>query len=1191
VVVPLLPRTARYGPRLASGAAAAVTALVLLAKAGPAITAPIRAARPWWHAELSGYADRIGAAAGPAGWQLAVAGALLTVAAAVALPGSIRVNAALAGGVLTMLTLPAAWHLDRVMAPTVVVLAAIVVAAAGLTARDEHAATGFVTAAGILGAYAALASLTRPGVTALTLGAITLGGYVISMLRPLRTEPRAELAGQRVGDWAGGAAAFALPGAVCAGLAALVPEPGANASVVLAGGFVAVSGTLGYTAVRLVSRRLDNRPLLLGTSLGAFEVALAALVAHGTTVVDMAVGLLLATSAILLWTAPSLGRRTVFGQALDGNDIAAAAVTASATAALARVLALAVPGIGLVTTAVLVVAVALAVRTMPARQRRGPIAGELVVGGFIAAASTAAAIGAGIGVIRAASPVWHADLGPAWHHTAGQYTPYGWQAPVALLLIALAATVIGPGPLGDDIAAVAVGLAAVAAPIAFGLPWWSPIVIGLVTAIVLGVGACVSELPRIAYTRGGVAAALALYTAGASLVGPASTAATLLSLTLVAALVATLAGVRLAEASTPPARFARFHLVPIGGGACAAAVLSLTGAAAAITAGTYRPPPVVLVSALAATSLTLAVAGLACRRTPGFLPFVTAAISVACSVIALAALPNRLPIGVYGATGALLCVLAELLRDGAVRRAGWLPEEGWQPVGDWRPGRGWPLGRWIPGRGWFALGWWRPAGRRTGFGAGALAASAVPAGIAVAAVALPLVAALFGPYHFAAHPWTSTPVGSADLSPFNGWRAHLTDVTAMAVLTLAAALATLGLGGWRNTLANRTVAVVVPGIGLTMLLIPMAAHQGRFQAGFALLVATLCGLSLALTVPPVDSPDAAPLRTARRLVFALAVLAAIAGQTGSLAMRSSTIQALAGSVIVGAIGALWGKYPLARMLGWHVAVGTAQLLAIAVSLAAGCPPRCVAFPLLGVCAVAVALAASLPRLRPTASMEMEVMVIEATALGGMVGALVLTAGAPRYTALACTALGAILGLAASRPGRPDKQMQALIYAAATSEVIGVWLLMSTGRVALPEAYSLPFALFALLVGVLELQRRPDLGSWLAYGPALIAGFLPSLAIVLMTDTVPLRRVLVIVAGVLTLAVGSVRRQKAPVVVGSVVTATATLHELLRLSAMLPWAVLLALFGAAGVLLIGLGATYEKRRQRVARLKGALTRLR
>ncbi|NJC71503.1 permease [Planosporangium thailandense] len=1205
VIVPLLPERARYGPRLAGGAAAAVTALVLIGKAGPAIAAPIQAARPWWRADLSRYAGRIAAAAGPSGWQLVLAGALLTLAVALALRGAIRTNAALAGGVLTLLTLPAAWHLGWEATPGVLALAAIAFGAGGLTARDEDSANGFVAAAGALGGYATLASLTHPAVTALTLAALTLGGFTIATLRPPRTDPEAELAGQRVGDWAAGGAAFALPGAVCAGFDALVREsviPSAGASFVLAGGFVAVSGTLGYAAIRMLAGRPNSRPLLLGTSLGAFAVALGSLVAHGTTVVDMAVSALLAASSVLLWKAPSLGSRGVFGQDLDGRDLAAAAVTASATAALARVLALAVPGIGLVTTAVLVLSVAIVVRSMPPRQRRGPITGELLIGAVITVASGVAAVGAGAGVIDAATPVWHAALGPAWLRTAEQYDLYGWQPPVALLLIALAAVIVVPSPRRqgtaaavwprDGVVAVAVALAAVAAPVAFGLTWWSPIVIGLLTVVALGVSGCLADLPRVAYIRSAVAAAVALYTVAASLTRPAATAAALVSLTFVGVAVAALAGVLLAEARTPTARVRRSHLVPVGGGASAAAVLSLTGAAAAVAAGAYRPAPVVLVSALAALSLALTVAGLTCWRTPGFLPFVTAAIGIASSVIALAALPHRLPVGVYGATGALLGVLAELLRVAAVRRVGWRPEDGWQPVEDWSPGRGWQLDRWIPGRGWFAIRRWRPASQDTGFGAGAAAASAIPAVIAIASVALPLVAALFGPYHFALHPWRSTLSESGDLSPFNGWKAHGTDVIAMAVLTFAAALAAIGLGGSRGTMANRTVAVVVPGIGLTMLLVPAGTGHGSLQAGFALLVTTLCGLSLALTVPPdPDSVANGRLRLARRLVFALAVLATFAGQLGSLATRSMTIQALAGSVVVGAVAAVWGRYPLARILGWYVAVGAAQLLAVAASLASGYPPRWATFPLLGVCAVAIAIAATLPRWHPTVSTEIEIMIIEASAYLGMGGALILTAGALRYTALACTALGAILGLAASRPNRPEKYRQLLIFSAAAAEVIGVWLLMSTGRVALPEAYSLPFAVFALLVGVLELQRRPDLGSWLAYGPALIAGFLPSIALVLMTDTAPLRRVLVIVAGVLTLAVGSVRRQKAPVVVGSVVTATATLHELLRLSAMLPWWVLLMLFGAAGALLIGLGATYEKRRRNVSRLRGALNRLR
>src|SRR5262249_28060623 len=200
VIVPTLPDTARAGPRLASSAAAAGTAAYLILRSVPAISGPGRAARPWWHADPPAYAGRIGAAAGADGWQLVVAGILLTLAVALALPGWVRVDAALAGGVLTMLTVPAALHLNWLLTPTVLVLAAIAVGASGLSARDERTANGFVASAGVLGGYAALTSLTHPAVTSLTLAAITMGGYVIAMLPPERNEPVAELVGQPVGN-------------------------------------------------------------------------------------------------------------------------------------------------------------------------------------------------------------------------------------------------------------------------------------------------------------------------------------------------------------------------------------------------------------------------------------------------------------------------------------------------------------------------------------------------------------------------------------------------------------------------------------------------------------------------------------------------------------------------------------------------------------------------------------------------------------------------------------------------------------------------------------------------------------------------------------------------------------------------------------------------------------------------------
>jgi len=134
-------------------------------------------------------------------------------------------------------------------------------------------------------------------------------------------------------------------------------------------------------------------------------------------------------------------------------------------------------------------------------------------------------------------------------------------------------------------------------------------------------------------------------------------------------------------------------------------------------------------------------------------------------------------------------------------------------------------------------------------------------------------------------------------------------------------------------------------------------------------------------------------------------------------------------------------------------------------------------------------------------------------------------------------------------------------------------------------------MLALLVGLLELRVRPELGSWLGYGPALVTGFLPTLVIVLASDATPFRRVGLITAAVLTVAVGSIRRLQAPVVIGTVVTAVAMLHELFLLGRLLPWWVLLVLFTGAGVLLVALGATYERRRRRLSRLRGSVGRMR
>ena len=245
-------------------------------------------------------------AAGTDGWQLVVVGVLLTIACRLVVPEPARYQSTVAASVLTVLVTPAGLGLDWAAAPAVLTCAAIAYGGAALAVRGAELSRSCLVAAGLVGLFATAASLTRPGATALVLTAIVFAGVVIAGPRATRPDPYAEAVAQQVQETAAGGAAFALPGAVAIGLWALITErvlPGAGTTTVLAGGFLAVCGTLGYSAITQVARRRPSPTLLLGTTLGTGAVAVAALATPHRDAIDMSIGLLLFASAVLLWRA------------------------------------------------------------------------------------------------------------------------------------------------------------------------------------------------------------------------------------------------------------------------------------------------------------------------------------------------------------------------------------------------------------------------------------------------------------------------------------------------------------------------------------------------------------------------------------------------------------------------------------------------------------------------------------------------------------------------------------------------------------------------------------------------------------------------------------------------------------------------------------------------------------------------
>ncbi|MFG1776090.1 SCO7613 C-terminal domain-containing membrane protein [Micromonospora sp. NPDC049048] len=1167
LAVRAVPEAARRGPQLASAVALTVSGVVVAGGALRAGAAPVRAALPAWAADLERYPAELAAAVGPAAWQLAASAFLLTVAAVLALPSEIRREFAVVGAALTALAVPASFGLAWAVAPWPMVLTAVGIGVVGLSARTERAALAHAATAAGVGLFGAGAGLARPALTAAVLLTLCAAGILVAAAPRMRLAPAAA---DTVSAWAAGGAAFALPGAVAAFVAATVPvdptpTPASLREVtvpVLAASFLAVCVTLGYAAIVQVSQRRIPTPLAVGTALGAVTVTAAAFGAPGATAADAWVGgLLLVAGAMVVFAGPiDAGRRSDL--TLDGSDLAAAAVTTALIATLARITAVLAPGGQLAVAAGLVLVVAVAARAMPEEWRRGPILGIAVGGVLIGLLAGWSALRGGVGVLATPGPIWAGDL------TGWPAAPTGgstWQAPIALALLGVAAAILLPPPSKYDVSGAAAVLATIGAPAAFDLPWWSPVLVGGMVATVFGAAAVAAIDPRAALSRAVVAGVVALHAAGAGLVRPWTTALALGSIALIGIVVAALArslAVPLVDdieyEGMPP------HLAQIGGAAAGAALLAFPGAVAALAAEFGHAPEVLITAALAASSLGLAAVAAVRRRIPQYLPWASAAVAGGATVSALAAVPTDQPVGVYAAAAALLGVLAELVR-GATE----------PPVGAAQPVRRWSVLldgalRRLPDDG--TRRW------RVSPAAGALAAAALPTVLALVSIAPALVVALVDPHRSLGRVWQGPP---PELLTPPSSAVDPTHVLTALLLTATAALAATGFSGGRR---SRAVPVVLPGAAVTLLITPASLGNGWPASTLAALsVFTISMLGLALTPPPPLVERARSLRLTRVLVFAIGLAAGSAGLVGGLATRELTLFTLGGAVGVGTVAAIFGTTQRARILGWLFASLMAQLFVLTASLVAGLAAVWSAIGVLAVGAALQVFAATLPRLRRPEA-QREAATVEWSGHAAALIALALAFDSPRHIAALLAAWGAVLGVAATRPGRRPTERRILFWAVVVCEIAAWWILMRVADVALPEAYTLPFAALALLVGVLELRHRPDLSSWVAYGPALVAAFVPTLAIVLATDSSTVRQVLLLLGAVAVLVFGSMSQQQAPVIIGASVTAITAVHALFSFG---PWLALIPV----GLLLLVLGASNERRRRAQERLQTALRGMR
>jgi hypothetical protein len=337
-------------------------------------------------------------------------------------------------------------------------------------------------------------------------------------------------------------------------------------------------------------------------------------------------------------------------------------------------------------------------------------------------------------------------------------------------------------------------------------------------------------------------------------------------------------------------------------------------------------------------------------------------------------------------------------------------------------------------------------------------------------------------------------------------------------------------------------------------------------------------LSVAVTVPPAVDDSTRGIRAARVAVLLIGLIGGGAGLAGALHTPGMTIFTFAGAVFVGLTAALWGKTQRARILGWLGGALAAQLLVLSVSLRVGAAPEWAAFAVLAVGAALITSVLMLPRFARESS-QPEASAIEWAGYAAGVIAVALASRSAFHVAAILIGWGCLLSMAAIRPGRPEQQQRLLFYTAGGSALIALWLMrfnIDAGQPLLPEGLTLPFAILAFVVGLHQLQQRPELGSWAAYGPALIAAFGPTIAVIIVPAPDPVRIVALLAGGIGVLIWGSVKQQRAPIAIGSAVTAIVAFDALI--SADQIWLAI----GIAGIVLLIIGATSEGRRRATAR---------
>ncbi|WP_433085356.1 SCO7613 C-terminal domain-containing membrane protein [Dactylosporangium sp. CA-052675] len=793
---------------------------------------------------------------------------------------------------------------------------------------------------------------------------------------------------------------------------------------------------------------------------------------------------------------------------------------------LARLVAEVVPGQRYAALAGLGLAVAALALVAPGRVRAGVRAGALVVAGGFAVPYAAFALLAAARTAVRALPAWH-PAGTA----AGRL--FDWQEPAALVLLAGAVWLLVRHPA---VPWTALLLVTFAAPPAFAEP--DPALAALADgiALVMMATACATAGVAAAKPAEGakvwtseVLALLALPVVGAHLavVGLVSPAVTLAAYALLGVVAAAVAVRSAGPATGFPAAVLGLLALPVAGAAGFRLASLGTAAVPPALAGAAAGLALVLAAALALrdrASGWVLSAGTVATATAG------AGVTIAAAVTA-AANHGTTWFGTFGA---------------AALAGTWLAARGFRPQ--------------------------RVRGRHA-------VAAVVPALLATVSLVPAVLEALLRPLGWIGAIWRGAPVGVGlgpdgtawwrDQPPAFGAAASAVTLAVLAGLAVLVA-GRFGIARWSLAAPPALLAIVLGCVaaGAPWPVVPAAT------------LAT--GLATAL--------GAALRRPSRGTVVAAITCwsGIVPGLSGLLAAAWSTLAGLGLLVAAAVVAGVAGRSAVARGTGWTVAGIAGAWLAFAAGRAAGLPLTTTAYLVLAAAGLALG-GGFLLRGRGAEGRLLDGVAHAAAVVAfllstGYIGTGDIGTGDIAAAGGVAGLWGVALGLRAL--GGPARTAYAA--GAVAAELVAYELVLVAREVPVAEAYTAPVALAALVAGWFAARRNPALTSWTAFGPALLAGLLPSLALVLATPGAPGRRLVLGAAAVAVVLAGARLRLKAPIAAGGAVLAVLAWHEVLLFWDHLPrWAPL----AAAGALLVGFAVTYERRIRDLTRLRDAMGRMR